>query len=167
MKRYASTLLSLLLVTNAYAAGNIVNGPDADLLWDYSSGEVFLDAGDTSSGVIISFVLATDQNFMRPENFRPPFIDVGTNTDATTFQIGQNDPLNQGAGPLIRLGNIFPEGIGPQPGELAQHLTLAEYASALGEGGTFDLIEVPEPSTLPLVLMGMMWFVRRGRNGGR
>ena len=31
MKRYASVLLSLLLVTDAFAAGNLVDGDNADL----------------------------------------------------------------------------------------------------------------------------------------
>ena len=99
-------------------AGNLEDGDNANLIYDPATGNVTLDAGDTASGVLISFVLGTSENNMLPENLTEsapgnagPFVDVGTNTDATTFQIGQTDPLNQGAGPLIELGQIMPPGM--------------------------------------------------------
>ena len=49
-------------------------------------------------------------------------------------------------GPTHRLGDIFPPGMV----ELSEYLTLAEYASGLGEGRHADLIVVPEPSGLAL-----------------
>ena len=103
-------------------AGNIGqnpagSGPDADLIYDPADGNVKIDASDTDSKMFISFVLGAADG-MRPENLvesapgnAGPFFDVGTNTDAKTFQIGQTDPLNQGAGPVIDLGNIFPTGM--------------------------------------------------------
>ena len=82
-------------------AGNTTDGENADLIYDPATGNVTLDASDTAAGMFISFVMATDENNMVPENLPSsadgstgPFIDVGTNTDATTFQIGQTDPLN-------------------------------------------------------------------------
>ena len=92
-----------------------------------------------------------------------PFFNVGTNTDFTTFQIGQTDPLNMGAGPLVDLGDIFPTGI-PDEEALADYLTLAEYASALGVGGTLDLIVIPEASGLPLFVLGMVALAARRRS---
>ena len=158
--------------TGAQQAGNLTNGNDADLWYDPATGNVTIDASDTASGSIISFVLATDSNDMRPENFQPgkdaaaatagPFIDVGTNTDATTFQIGQTDPLSMGAGPRVNLGDILPAGIN-SPGALAEYLTLADYASALGVGGQLDLRIVPEPSGGLLLVMGVIAFLRRRR----
>ena len=139
-------------------AGNLADGSDADLRYDPANGNVVLDASDTSSGVILSFVLGTDQNDLANQSFIEPFIDVGTNTDKTTFQIGQTDPLGLGAGPLIDLGNIFPVGL--DQASLADYLTLAEYASDLGAGGMLDLVVVPEPNTLPLLILGVamiMW----------
>ena len=113
--------------------------------------------------------MATDQDNMRPENFTTssdgsagPFIDVGTNTDATTFQIGQTDPLNLGDGPILNLGNIFPEGMN-QDG-LNAYLTLADYASELGVGGEMSLhVVIPEPSALVLALLGMLSLAARRR----
>ena len=141
-------------------AGNATDGPDADLIYDPSTGNVTLDASDTASGAIISFVLGTDQNNLVPENFDQPFINVGTNTDATEFQIGQTDPLNQGAGPLVDLGDILPTGM-TYP-ELRDYLTLAEYASELGQGGTLD-VAIPEPSSAVLALTSLLALITRRR----
>ena len=138
MKNLSLACVLCSLPSWVMAAGNLEDGPNANLWYDPSTGIVLLDARDTPSRNIISFVVGTDQSNLRHENFRPPFIDVGTNTDSTPFQIGQTDPLNQGVGSLIDLGNIFPAGIGN--GEaLSEYLTLAEYASDLGQGGSFDV----------------------------
>ena len=129
-------------------AGNLTNGDDADLVYDPTTGEVIIDASDTSFGQIIGFVVATTEDNLRNANFvnsipgnAGPFIDVGTNTDNTGFQIGQTDALNQGAGPLVELGAIFPTGM-TSVNELADYLSLAEYASFTGTGGTLDLLLV-------------------------
>ena len=149
-------------------AGGLEDDGDVDLIYDPESGNVTLDASDAASGVVLSFVLGTGQDNMRSENFvqsadgsAGPFIDVGTNTDATAFQIGQTDPLGQGAGPTIDLGDILPAGM-DQAG-LSEYLTLAQYASALGAGGELDLIVVPEPSTLALILFGLVGLAMRRR----
>ena len=142
-------------------AGGLEDDGDVDLIYDPESGNVTLDASDAASGVVLSFVLGTGQDNMRSENFvqsadgsAGPFIDVGTNTDATAFQIGQTDPLGQGAGPTIDLGDILPAGM-DQAG-LSEYLTLAQYASALGAGGELDLVVVPEPSSISLILLGLL-----------
>lgn len=163
---------TILNWTGALNAGNLVDGDAADLVYNPATGNVTLDATDTNSGLFISFVLGTDQNNMRTENFASgeglagmtvgPFVDVGTNTDNTPFQIGQTDPLNQGAGPEVNLGDIFPAGM--DLAGLAEYLTLADYASELGAGGTFDLRLVPEPSSLALVLIGMLGLLSRRRH---
>ena len=157
--------------TGAQMAHNGEGNPDAaDLIYDPATGNVTLDAGDTASGKFISFVLASDANNMLPENLTKssdgsagPFFNVGTNTDATTFQIGQTDPLNQGAGPLIDLGNIFPAGMDNR--SLGEYLKLAEYASELGVGGTLDLVWIPEPSGLALGLLAALGMLRYRRSG--
>ena len=141
---------------------------EADLIYDRATGNVKIDASDTASGVILSFVLATEASDLRPENLTAnqgnvgPFVDVGTNTDAKVFQIGQTDPLNQGDGPMIDLGNILPEGI-PNAEALSEYLTLANYASALGSGGELDLVVIPEPGAWAVVLSGMFAGVVAGR----
>ena len=141
---------------------------NARLIYDPITGRVTIDVSQTDSGRLISFVLATDDNSLRPENLiasgdgsSGPFFDVGTNTDSTAFQIGQTDPLNQGVGPIIELGSIFPAGMTQE--EFNDYLSLADYASELGVGGEFDLIYgfIPEPSGFALITMGMLMLVRR------
>ena len=90
--------------TGALGAGNLTDVADADLVYDPGTGEVTIDALDTAEAQVISFVIGTDQNNMDTTASMLPFIDVGTNTDNTSFQIGQTDPLNQGAGPTVALG---------------------------------------------------------------
>ena len=140
-------------------AGNLIDGDDADLVYDPSTGHVTIDASDTASMQVISFVLGTDQNDMNTAESKLPFIDAGTNTDNQPFQIGQTDPLNQGAGPLVDLGNILPTGMDLVA--LSDYLTIAEYASELGAGGTLDLRVVPEPSSVLLALLGCCGLIRR------
>jgi hypothetical protein len=114
--------------------------------------------------VLVSFVIGSAQNNMNTANAELPFIDVGTNTDNTPFQIGQTDPLNQGDGPLIDLGEILPLGMSAE--SLSEYLTLAEYASELGQGGELDLVilaEVPEPTAFALSLLSGLAFARRRR----
>ena len=149
--------------TGALGAGNLEDGDDADLVYDPSNGNVTLSANDTDTGQVISFVIATDQNNMVTANTKFPFFDVGTNTDNTPFQIGQTDPLNQGAGPLVDLGNVLP--VGMDLAALSDYLTLAEYASDLGAGGTLDLIVVPEPSAIGLAVLGLLTLTLRQRQG--
>ena len=142
-------------------AGNLTDGDDADLVYDPANGNVTIDASDTAAGQIISFVIGTDQNNMDTSATVVPFIDAGTNTDNTPFQIGQTDPLNQGAGPLVDIGNVLPTGMDLTA--LSEYLTIAEYASELGAGGTLDLRVVPEPSGLVLALFGLFGLATRRR----
>ena len=142
-------------------AGNLTDGDDADLVYDPATGNVTIDASDTAAGQIISFVIGTDQNNMDTSATVVPFIDAGTNTDNTPFQIGQTDPLNQGAGPLVDIGNVLPTGMNLTA--LSEYLTIAEYASELGAGGTLDLRIVPEPSGLVLALFGLFGLATRRR----
>ena len=147
--------------TGAQEAGNLTDGDDADLVYDPATGNVTIDASDTAAGQIISFVIGTDQNNMDTSATVVPFIDAGTNTDNTPFQIGQTDPLNQGAGPLVDIGNVLPTGMDLTA--LSEYLTIAEYASELGAGGTLDLRVVPEPSSMVLALFGVFGLLRRRR----
>ena len=142
-------------------AGNLTDGADADLVYDPATGNVTIDASDTAAGQIISFVIGTDQNNMDTSATVVPFIDAGTNTDNTPFQIGQTDPLNQGAGPLVDIGNVLPTGMDLTA--LSEYLTIAEYASELGAGGTLDLRVIPEPSGLVLALFGLFSLAARRR----
>ena len=152
---------TILNWTGALMAGNLADGDNADLIYDPATGEVVLDGSDTASGMIISFVVGSEENDLRTENSQLPFVDTGTNTDNETFQIGQIDPLNQGS-ETISLGAVLPTGITTAE-QLSEYLSIASYASELGQGGEFDLRVVPEPSTGLLLLVGVLGFMIRGR----
>ena len=147
----------LLFSSLLFGAGNLVDGDDADLIYNPATGNVRLDAADTNSMRIVSFVLGNDQDSFRSDNFIKPFLNLGTNTDATPFQIGQTDALG-GVWDQTKpsnLGNIFP--LGMNQSELAEYLTLAAYSAELGgSGGTFDLIIVPESAVLSPVIAGFL-----------
>ena len=141
---------TLLQNWNAAEAGNTQEG-NAKLIYTPENGYVTLDTSETTTGKIVSFALAnaigtdlyieeinTVEGFW-PENIKLPFADFGTNTDQEFFQIGQTDDSNQGAGPTIDLGEVFPDGMADSQ-TLSEYLTLAEYVSETGIGGRFDLI---------------------------
>ena len=130
-------------------------GPYADLIYDFSSGRVVLDASDTVSGKILSFAIASGENDFSLDNVAFPFIDEGTNTDLESFHIGQTDLQQVGTGPIIDLGPIFPVGIADKL-TLERYLSIAEYASELGAGGTFDLVVVPEVSSFRLLSIAII-----------
>ena len=115
---------------------------DVEMFYDQDTGNVWLDASDMEPPVVTDLVFGTHTNELRPENFRAPFLDNGINTDREAFQIGQSDPLNQGVGPILNLGRIFPVGIATTRGELADYLrvsfTFAEWGNRLAtRGGGF------------------------------
>ena len=157
------------LVTNwtgAMMATASENGEPAELIYDPATGNVKLDASRTDTGSIVSFVLGTEDATFIADEAMLPFADIGANTDATAFQIGQTDALNQGAGPIVDLGNIFPTGIA-DASELSDYLSLAEYASDLGSGGTLQLSVVPEPSSITLLMLGIASIARRRKRQPR
>ena len=139
--------LLLALESTLFAAGNLVDGIDADLIYNPATGNVQLDARDRDEMRITSFFFKNDQNNFRVDNFVAPFIDVGTNTDNTTFQIGQTDPVPTTWENPTNLGDIFPTGMSQR--QLADYLTAADYASVI-TGGSLDLIVVPEPNRFSL-----------------
>ena len=143
--------LLLAFPSSLPAAGNLVDGAEADLIYNPVTGNVQIDARDETSMRITSFVIATDQDDMRPENFveNPPgnlgpFLNIGTNTDATSSQFGQTDPTSGVWSNPTDLGDIFPPGMDVL--ELFDYLTRADYGAHIPSGNTFDLIVVPESS---------------------
>ena len=126
---------------SAMGAGNLQDGLDADLIYNRDTGNVILDPTDTDAGRLISFTLSRifDAGDLRPDNFMPPFADTGFNTDASVNQIGQLDGTLVGLDSPHDVGDIFPAGF-ESAEQLSQYLSLAIYASALGQGGELDLI---------------------------
>ena len=121
----------------ALSAGNLTDGPDADIYVDPVSGWVVLDANDTESGSFLSFVIATENGHFRDYNFMPSF-GVEPNTVLSEFQISQSNPLNQGIGSRLELGFIAPTGM--DLAVLADFFSEVSYQSDVGIVRNFDLI---------------------------
>jgi hypothetical protein len=152
--RAFSLLVTVLFNFNCLAAGNLTDGPDADLIYDYRTGFVTLDPSDTPSGKIISFVVsnAVGQMFPVREEYLPLFAIC---SDSVSGQVGCADLTLEGRADRIQLGPIFLPGMRSRQ-ELFDYLATAKYASQLGQGGDLDLIVVPEPSTGTLGLCGCL-----------
>ena len=167
-KSCASVLIGFVICSAAWAAGNVTDGPNANLVYDLASGNVVVDLSDLLDGeVITAFFLSNDTMSLRPENATLPFIDTGTNTTLTVNEIGQGDPLggNLPSGESFELGEIFPPSIGDSV-QLESFLSVAGYGIGSQEFD-FDLLVVPEGNhplgAIGLSLLGV--FVYRRRKG--
>jgi hypothetical protein len=149
--------LALVLATASYSlgAGNLVDGSDADLIYDYRTGFVTLDPTDTPSRKIFSFVLENPEGDLRPigDEYFPIFhLGEGYNSEKL---IGSTDLSLDGRDEPIPLGPIFPPGM-QSPKQLYDFLEVARYSSQLAKGGDFDLIVVPEPGAGVLVWLSAL-----------
>ena len=144
----------------SYYFKNAVDDDDADLIYNWTTGNVVLDPAE--AGRIISVLLQNDPGGLEfnEAEFKPPFPNPVY--DATPTQIAHTDFTFVGITAPHDAGDIFPLGM-DTPELLADFLTTAGYASSLGVGGAFDLVIVPEPSSAALVLLGVAGIVRRAR----
>ena len=81
-----------------------------------------------------------------------PFLDVGTNTDATTdAKLVKSIALNQGFGEEVDLGNILTPGLAFTSEELASELDRYLYSGLGCLFGEFELvIDLPTPGDIDL-----------------
>ena len=76
--------------------------------------------------------------------------------------IADSDLTFVGLGGLLDLGNVAPTGL--DQAQLEALLTNAVYVGSLGSGNqTFDLVVIPEPSSLALLGLGGLFLARRRR----
>ncbi len=149
----------------ASLTSDVANPPAADLLYDPTDGSVVLDGSEAVGGVITNFVLTSDGAFLNTDGLTNPFL--GVFFTATLAEISASDPLTAGLG-LIDLGVILASGLSET--DLQNILTGATYVGALGSGQvSFDLVVVPEPTSLALLGLGGITLAarRRAAFGGR
>ena len=97
--------------------------------------------GDLMSLLLTFFILLFSMSEIEVEKFR-----MAVNS------------LHEGFGEsTIDLGDVFPPGIA-NADELSAYLSLAEYASDLGAGGTLDLIVIPEPTSMTIAWLAIVGF---------
>jgi hypothetical protein len=124
----------------------------ADLIYDAATGVLTIDPDGVSN--IISYVLQTNESpgFIE-ENHNPAgglwnqFVDSTDSQIGATIGLFGESPINS----PVRIGAVMPSGL--TEAQFTAFLSTAEWA-IVGGGGAFDLVWVPEPSSVLLMLMG-------------
>ncbi len=164
-------------------AGNLTDGPNPDLIYFPSTGEVKLDLADLAAqypfggGSIWWQHFDAQRLFVALANHDGTFNVQGFNAGAMA-SLGTNPyppVLNQNRlgfdsvslrnwhGEKLSLGNILPRGI-PDSQQLQNYFAAAHFSTDRQNGG-FDLIvaQVPEPSASYLTLCSLIALVMRKR----
>ena len=147
------------------AAGNATDsGTVADLIYDPSTGNVKLDPTEAAGGVITNWALENGSDaFNAPGVVVFPTVAYGMETD-TAGQISQTDVTMAGFSNIADLGNIFPTNLSLE--ELQALLSTASYVGTVGTGQLdFDLVVIPEPTTLLIGLGGLVGLLAGKRRG--
>jgi hypothetical protein len=163
----SADLLEFLGAWTGAQAGSKEDRPGiGDLVYDPRTGNVMLVPGP--SGKIIGFVLGNAAGLLKPQSAdaflaATPWTEAPIGWDNKPTQIGSSDLAFAGTDGSIDLGAIFPEGMNLD--ELAEFLSLANYAAGLGSTNShqLDLIVVPEPSALALIGLGLLGLVNVAR----
>jgi hypothetical protein len=138
--------------TGAQAPLGVGDPNVADLIYDAATGELTIDPDGTTN--IISYVLQTTES--------PGFIEENHSAagglwnqfvDSTDSQIGATIGLF-GEVPItspVNIGAVMPSGL--SEAQFQAFLSSHEWA-IVGGGGPFDLVWVPEPSSVMLIVIG-------------
>ena len=148
-----------------FAAGNLTDsGNIADLRYDPVTGNFSFDASEAAGAIITSFQLENGSNAFIPGNYNSLAGGTfgGAFEDVSDSVIADSDLTFVGLGGLLDLGNVAPTGL--DQAQLEALLTNAVYVGSLGSGNqTFDLVVIPEPSSLALLGLGGLFLARRRR----
>jgi len=164
-------LLVAAVLSNEFAsaAGNLVDGPNADLRYSPFSGRVVLDASDLSgqgffrfrlsneiSGFVFGDILVYSGEFF-------PFLPAASVLDIADGNL-QYANLSSPPTAIKDIGPIFPLGL-TTASDVASFLSEARYSTSAVAGEfvdpeapfeAFDIVIVPEPSAWVMLLLAMM-----------
>ncbi len=174
------------VVNPRLGAGNLVDGPNPDLIYDCRTGDVQIDLADLAaqypfgSGEIWWQYFDAQRLFIALANhdgsFSVDHLQRGRLGDLTAYpggyfnenRIGYDSvSLCNWEGERLDLGAVFPTGF-RDTAALRNYLAAA-YFSTNREQGDFDLfvINVPEPSGLSLILPGLLLLLGASRRGAK
>jgi len=130
--------LCMLAVTgiagsNALAGGNLTDSSDiADLIYDPTVGNVWLNAKEAAGGIITTFQFENEVGTFRPENYIGPTGGTfgGGLEDISTMVLADTDFTLSGFSGTHNFGNIFPAGMTLV--QLQSYLEVAVYTGRLG-----------------------------------
>jgi hypothetical protein len=149
--------------TGSGVSSPVTSSTAADLLYDPATGNVQLDASEAAGSVITNFQIENTDGTFDILNYNRLF--DGAFGQATGETIGDTDMTFAGLAGVADLGDIFPVGL--DAAGLEAYLKTASYVGAAASGQqTFDLVVIPEPSSLTLVGLGGWILFRRSRRGG-
>lgn len=127
-----------------------------NLIYDPATGNVALD-GDGLT--LTAFQLESLGLFNPANHISPGDADLEEATPSVLSYF-----VFSGGFTTANIGDVFPAGL--DLAGLENMLSTADYAAGLGSDGVFDLLVIPEPSSLTLVGLGGWILFRRSRRGG-